>query len=547
MVSRVIFTALLFLACSVVRADDARPLLYLSDSGPLVIRIQVTIDGLSHGAVWDKFVKELFADLDRNDDGALSGDEIDSVPTRQQWQQMGLPIAGGRSVARSTADFAPRDGRVTPEELANYLERFVGDPLSVTIARQPQPGRRDALMTPAQAGDSALTERLDADKDGKLSAAEFVLSTDMRKFDLDDDGAISRAELQPLQNPYVRQAGRTGRPATSAAGPFLDLGGDQSPTRLVRRVIERYDAGAKDGRLSRAELKSGAVRFAKLDLDGDGHLDFDELRQLIRGDAPHISVVVRLGERKPRQRPVEVSVAPSAKDLVEGVREGGEASTVLALGKTQLEFNTSGAVSMLAVASAFERQFGALDRDNNGYLDKAEVENNRTLRDAFQLMDADGDEKVFQKEFTTYFERLADAARALTLLSISDQGNRLFDILDTSRDGRLSPRELAAGREKIGAWDEDGDRLVAGGEIPQTWRLQVARGAPRFGVSNFVRTAPTSTRSRDVGGPAWFVRMDRNEDGEVTRREFLGKLGDFDRLDADHNGALDSDEALAAN
>ncbi|MEQ8786081.1 MAG: hypothetical protein RIC55_07265 [Pirellulaceae bacterium] len=546
MAARIALTTLVLLSCGAARADDARMLLYLSDAGPLVIQLRVTIDGESHQAAWSKFVQKLFADLDRNDDGALMGAEIDAVPTRQQLLQTGLPIVGGRAEVARAADSAPRDGRVTPDEFADYLQRTVGDSLSVTIAGRNQSARGGFAANPAPSGDSALMEQLDVDEDGKLSAEEFVLSSDMLKFDLDDDGVISRGELQPLQSPYYRLARRSGG-APNVAGPFLDLGGDSSPTWLVRRIIEQYDGGEKDGQLSREELKSGGDRFATLDLDGNGQLDFDELRRLFRGDSPHILVVVRLGKKRQEQRTVEVTVAPAAKDLVDGVREGGQADAVLALDKQQLEFSTSSGASTSVVASIFEQQFGALDRDNNGYLDKAEVENNRTLRDAFQLIDADGDEKVFEKEFVAYFERLAEAARARTLLTISDQGNRLFDILDANRDGRLSPREVAAGRDKIGAWDEDDDQLVAADEIPQTWRLEVARGAPRFGVVNVATMQQTAARTRTVGGPPWFSRMDRNEDGEVTRREFLGELAEFDRLDADDNGAVDAQEALAAN
>jgi hypothetical protein len=39
--------------------------------------------------------------------------------------------------------------------------------------------------------------------------------------------------------------------------------------------------------------------------------------------------------------------------------------------------------------------------------------------------------------------------------------------------------------------------------------------------------------------------MDRNGDGLVARREFLGPLADFTRLDADQNGYLAVDEAAA--
>ena len=37
--------------------------------------------------------------------------------------------------------------------------------------------------------------------------------------------------------------------------------------------------------------------------------------------------------------------------------------------------------------------------------------------------------------------------------------------------------------------------------------------------------------------------MDRNRDGDVSRREFLGPRAEFDRLDRDHDGLIDAEEA----
>jgi Ca2+-binding EF-hand superfamily protein len=552
MVLRVTFTALLLLACSAAGADDARNLLYLSDAGPLLIQLNVTIDGKSPHAVWDKFVEQLFTDLDRDNSGTLEGKEADSVPTRRQLQQLGLPSAEGRSApaAAATADSSPRDGRVTKDELADYLERIVGDSLAVTFAaqRRGEDGRFGAdSSSSSSSGDAGLMEELDVDDDGKLASEEFALSPKMRKLDLDDDGTISRGELQPLQSPYRRLASRTERSPQNNGAPILDLGGGESPIRLVRRLIARYDGGEKDGRLSREELKSRGEWFATLDLDGNDQLDFDELRQLLRSRSPHVRVTVRLGDRKRDERAVEIEVQPAARDVIDGIRDGGPTNSALALAKTQLEFNTSPNVSVRTATSIFERQFAALDRDNNGYLERAEIDTNPMLRDAFAQMDADDDEKVFKEEFVSHFERIVAAARARTAVTISNQGNRLFDILDAGRDGRLSSRELSAGRDKIAAWDEDGDQLVAASEIPQTWRLSIARGSPRFGGADVVQASPTSTSTpRAAGGPTWFTGMDRNGDGELTRREFLGPLSDFTRLDADNNGALVAAEALAA-
>lgn len=43
--------------------------------------------------------------------------------------------------------------------------------------------------------------------------------------------------------------------------------------------------------------------------------------------------------------------------------------------------------------------------------------------------------------------------------------------------------------------------------------------------------------------PAWFTLMDRNRDGYLAKREFLGKLDDFADLDRDRDGFLNRDEA----
>ncbi len=38
--------------------------------------------------------------------------------------------------------------------------------------------------------------------------------------------------------------------------------------------------------------------------------------------------------------------------------------------------------------------------------------------------------------------------------------------------------------------------------------------------------------------------MDRNADGDISPREFLGSRETFDKLDRDHDGLLDPHEAI---
>ncbi|HEV3235798.1 MAG TPA: hypothetical protein VGZ25_02350, partial [Gemmataceae bacterium] len=48
-------------------------------------------------------------------------------------------------------------------------------------------------------------------------------------------------------------------------------------------------------------------------------------------------------------------------------------------------------------------------------------------------------------------------------------------------------------------------------------------------------------------GPVWFRKMDRNGDGDVSRREFLGSDEDFRRIDADGDGLISLEEAEKAD
>ena len=44
-------------------------------------------------------------------------------------------------------------------------------------------------------------------------------------------------------------------------------------------------------------------------------------------------------------------------------------------------------------------------------------------------------------------------------------------------------------------------------------------------------------------GPLWFRKMDRNGDGDVSSREFLGTPADFRRIDTNGDGLIDAEEA----
>jgi hypothetical protein len=74
--------------------------------------------------------------------------------------------------------------------------------------------------------------------------------------------------------------------------------------------------------------------------------------------------------------------------------------------------------------------------------------------------------------------------------------------------------------------------------------LELSRNTPQAAVTER-RSIRGSDRVRAATkrGPAWFQKMDRNDDGELSSREFLGPADVFKRLDKDKNGVLDAAEA----
>jgi hypothetical protein len=172
-------------------------------------------------------------------------------------------------------------------------------------------------------------------------------------------------------------------------------------------------------------------------------------------------------------------------------------------------------------------------------------------------MDRDGDGKLFEKEITAYLEQtqgLQEAAsRGCVSLTVKDQGRGLFDMADANGDGQLGLREMRQMVKLIDQLDRDGDGQIGEGEIPHKYRLDVrqgpANGTPFAAPVAVVRTfgvrepAPAPTGR----GPMWFRKMDRNRDGDVSRREFLGTDEEFRRIDTDGDGLISAPEAERAD
>lgn len=141
------------------------------------------------------------------------------------------------------------------------------------------------------------------------------------------------------------------------------------------------------------------------------------------------------------------------------------------------------------------------------------------------------------------------ASEAIDQVSIGAvrDGYPLLPIADRDQDGRLTIRELRQVATLIAGADPDHDGRIEAAEILPTVRVVVGYGATAHQPLTTVRSIYPPDTTPPATPPEWFTRMDRNQDGDLTPREFLGGKESFADLDGDSDGLVNAAEALAGS
>ena len=525
--------------------DAVRDVVVLAESRPILLRFRVLIGARSAQEASNRTATEIHASLDRDGDGKLTGVEAAAN---------GLALFLPPAPARSEVDTSPRDGLISTDELAGALG-------TATPAPRVQPDGLTDRRT------DALFDHLDRDKDGLLTRPELaaIVGT-LRKLDRDDNELIEVAEVAAAAGtPDLPSTalGRTGRDAGGPAALAIEPG--ESPPRVIRVLLRKYDVGSSrgpgktDARLSPAEFAIPAPAFAAADRNGDQTLNTEELREYLAQSPIDATVDVALAAEPTGQAVVRITPTAAGTSAALTVRPLAGNVVEIDLGLIRLDLHVDdGLTAITATHRAFRARFDAADANKDDYLEAAELTRDddqpSPLAGLFPLLDLDHDGKLYFPELDLYVDRQAVAARSRLTLIASNQGRALFGLLDRDRDRRLGAREVLDTLTRIMTCDRDRDGRVGPDEIPHHIQLTLARGdlagllAAPVGTPVIVtnRTAPPAAPSQSVTGPTWFRRMDRNHDGDVSRREFLGTNEQYDRLDRDGDGLLGPAEAEAA-
>lgn len=477
----------LLLAALVLAADpspraDALDLLLLAGDRPARLELKVEIDGKPVPQVWDATFAKLYAFYDRDGDGTLSKTEAARLPTPFALRQ----VLWGQ-VVPATGD-APAFDQLDLVADSKVSKEELADfyrraGLGGVLVGVGKPPATDKLT-------DALLKAVDTNKDGKTDEAEWKKAAEvLAKRDANDDELVGPGELVDR----TAYPGATGSILLSAP----------SVTGKTEAVCDALPLVLLPLRTADDHWQKAAAKRTKGDVSA------------VRSEKPAVAWAVKL-DGKP---------TPPLTHSADGV---------------QLVLRTDAGKLLELVSAARKRwatQFAEFDTDGDGVLGAKELAVPKASQFLHLLTAADRDESkgLSKAELDGWLDLQEHIAGGCVLLTLLDHGGGLFELLDVDHDGGLSVRELRSAWERLNSAGCVTDGKFDRTKLPRHLLACVSHGHPQSALGKPVRP-----------GPGWFQAMDRNGDGDVSKREFTGPADLFDKLDLDADGLLSAEEAREA-
>lgn len=415
-----------------------------------------------------------------------------------------------------------------------------------------------------------------SDSESPVFEWEVFLAKLFGHFDRDDNDSLSETEVKRIFA-LPLHGGREIAPDFAA----MDANRDGKVTYAEFRAFYRdrgFTLVTVVVRSAPAEaLALGDALFRHLDRDSDGKLSAEELRQapalLKRFDEDEDEVLTAaelLGTNRPvgEVKPAGLKLAAEKGEPVAALKLvlGGKptltsGSKFFRLSEDGARLHVAGGVCTLtatkddpatgfrAAKSFYLAQFRAAAGDKPAA--KALFEDDPTaqvLAGLFDSADRDGDDKLTRAELDAFFDLIELGLACRVIVTATDRGRNLFDLFDTNGDGRLTLDELTRGAKHLPG-ELARDKPLERAAVPASYRLTVGRGpvGESFGPVPFGAAAkPKPPAAVAARGPKWFLAMDKNGDGFVSAREFVGSPELFARLDTNSDGRISAEEAEAA-
>jgi Ca2+-binding EF-hand superfamily protein len=519
---------------SAASAVDRTTLVIMAPNGPVFADMMISVDARPFRLWVTTF---LASRVDLNRDGELTINELQLIPERLL-QQTNSKNAK-RMLRQSAGDKAAES--VTTEKFVSWFANQLSQGFSM-IAGAVQPSEAVRL--------AAL---VDENGDGNVSRTELEASTRSLRFrDLDDDQTFTAAELMPYRDPRNQQAAIV---PDAANLPFVQLSDNDSIARTAEQIIKRYGRDA-DSTVAIKVLRLSGETSA--DANADGLLDLAELKSFLHQPVHHLLMDVQLSDRA-NASDLVLTLSDVAKTFCQSVA-GRRGRHKLVLDGMPIEIRSRGGTkdSRSFMVNFLLQRMSTYDEDKNGYLTidefpglRQQLATQLAVSGEFSDVDLNKDEMLLRDEIKEFIERDAIATQSRIEVSVKQDGKTLFKLLDANTDRRLTHRELREGFDVLLEYDINKDEQLTESELGTAYTLEIGLGQAEAFRMDSMQSMSMAARSTDailpgvsgLSGPEWFRRMDRNQDRDVSYREFLGPKDVFTQLDKDADGLLSATEA----
>lgn len=512
---------------------DTTTMVIMAPGGPVFADMKILVDGRSY-RLWVTEFLERKLDIDSN--GSLTLSELKLIPDRLLQQ---VAARNPKQILRRASGKKKADA-VSAEQFNTWFSNQLSRSFNV-IAGAVKASEAVRLAT-----------LIDQDGDGGISKPELQQGSRTLRFrDLDDDQTFSAAELMPYRDPRNQAAAVIPDVANL---PFVQLTDEPSIVRTAEQLLKRYG----DGTIMPVEsLRLSDAVKTTADADADGSLDAKECQTFLKSPAFHITLEVLLSDRSNASELVFDMQETAAAFCKATAGRRGRATLVIDEMPINIRARGGGTGARKFFVSFLLQRMSLHDKDKNNYLSEEEFPAMRQemmqqqINANFKDVDLNSDGMLFRQEVLGYIERDAISTQSKIEVSVKQEGKTLFSILDKDLDRRLTPREFNEGFEALMEYDVNGDNKLMEQELGTAYVLEIGLAQSEAFRVGSMQNRNMMDQSTDallpgvggLSGPEWFQRMDRNQDRDVSYREFLGPRSIFEDLDKDADDLLSAEEA----
>jgi Ca2+-binding EF-hand superfamily protein len=497
---------------STIPFPDTVEIAFLANKQPIRVRVTLQVNGKPLREVWAQHLRKQFDRFDRDHDGMLNRYEVEHIfPAKAMRTLLGgnFPYRTPDMIVAFEDLDRDADNHISYDELAEYYSSSASQIIQTKLLESEDTANEELT--------NQLFSLLDENHDGKLTRDEMKLAEKiLLVLDTDEDDTLSINELVAhRQRPNTAKKTATNTTEAKAVANQLVMQLGELPASIELILTAKY--GQKD-------WKSWRNREP----------DFIAVATLATGSAVR-TVVCQPGHRG----------LPTGCEI----RNDDNRRIVIRVENQFLDLTEFSGRSDFPVHRVIESFNDLYPKDAKKPLQEHELIGSQYqfLHMIFDDADFNGDGYLTPKEYQEYL-RLHQITSQLGLTAIhSVRTPSLFHLMDQNNDGRLSIRELRTAFDRLRLLEPNSGDVVTRATLQPSANVRFGFTSQLSSTENFQQRALSleSVRKRNSSTPVWFYKMDRNNDGDISRKEFLGSRERFSAIDTDDDGLISTAEAIA--